>query len=66
MPTLSIASSGESSAWRFLDTNGEPAELTHSPRLCTDDLFTLQPAATGAVLVPLLLVADDMKGGTLL
>jgi DNA-binding transcriptional LysR family regulator len=67
MPTLSMASAGESSTWHFLDGNG-PAELTHTPRLCTDDLFTLRRAALegiGAVLVPLLLVADDMEHGTL-
>jgi DNA-binding transcriptional LysR family regulator len=68
MPTLSMASTGERSTWRFLGANGEPAELTHSPRLCTDDLFTLRCAAlqgVGAVLVPLLLVAEDMEDGAL-
>ena len=67
MPTLSMASAGENSTWHFLDAN-EPAELVHTPRLCTDDLFTLRRAAlegTGAVLVPLLLVADDMERGAL-
>ena len=68
MPTLSMASADERSTWRFLGANGEPAELMHSPRLCTDDLFTLRRAALqgiGAVLVPLLLVADDMERGAL-
>jgi DNA-binding transcriptional LysR family regulator len=68
MPTLSMAGAVERSTWRFLDTTGEPAELTHAPRLCTDDLFTLRRAALqgiGAALVPLLLVADDMEDGTL-
>jgi DNA-binding transcriptional LysR family regulator len=68
MPTLSMASAEERSTWRFLDANGEPTELTHVPRLCTDDLFTLRRAALqgiGAAVVPLLLVADDMEGGTL-
>src|SRR5437660_1317502 len=49
--------------------DGEPAELTHSPRLCTDDLFTLRRAALqgiGAVLVPRLLVANDLEGGALI
>jgi DNA-binding transcriptional LysR family regulator len=49
--------------------NGEPAELTHSPRLCTDDLFALRRAAIqgiGAVLVPRLLVANDLEGGALI
>jgi len=67
MPTLSMASTAESSTWYFLDAN-EPVELTHTPRLGTDDLFTLRRAAlegTGAVLVPLPLVADDIERGTL-
>src|SRR6266852_4105011 len=69
MPTLSMASSNERSTWRFLGVDGEPAELTHSPRLCTDDLFTLRRAALqgiGAVLVPRLLVANDLEGGALI
>jgi DNA-binding transcriptional LysR family regulator len=69
MPTLSMASSDERSTWRFHDLNGEPAELTHSPRLATDDLFTLRHAALqgiGAVLVPRLLVANDLEGGALI
>src|SRR5712672_2385855 len=68
MPTLSMSSGDERSTWRFLGVDGEPAELTHSPRLCTDDLFTLRCAALqgiGAVLVPRLLVANDLEGGTL-
>jgi DNA-binding transcriptional LysR family regulator len=69
MPTLSMASADERSTWRFHDMNGEPAELTHSPRLATDDLFTLRHAALqgiGAVLVPRLLVANDLEGGALI
>jgi DNA-binding transcriptional LysR family regulator len=68
MPTLSMASADERSTWRFLGTDGEPAELTHAPRLCTDDLFTLRLAAlqgVGAVLVPRLLVANDLETGAL-
>jgi DNA-binding transcriptional LysR family regulator len=68
MPTLSMASADERASWRFLDANGQPAELTHAPRLATDDLFTLRRAALqgiGAGLVPLLLVADDIERGAL-
>jgi DNA-binding transcriptional LysR family regulator len=49
--------------------DGEPAELTHSPRLRTDDLFTLRRAALlgiGAVLVPCLIVAKDLERGALI
>jgi DNA-binding transcriptional LysR family regulator len=69
MPTLSMASAGESSTWSFLSMDGEPAELTHSPRLRTDDLFTLRRAALlgiGAVLVPRLIVAKDLERGALI
>jgi DNA-binding transcriptional LysR family regulator len=69
MPTLSMASADERSTWRFLGVDGKPAELTHSPRLCTDDLFTLRRAALqgiGAVLVPRLLVASDLESGALI
>jgi len=69
IPTLSMASAGESSTWRFLGIDGEPAELTHSPRLQTDDLFTLRRAALlgiGAVLIPRLIVAKDLEGGALI
>src|ERR1700751_2403254 len=63
MPTLSMASPDGRATWRFLGMDGEPAELAHSPRLSTDDLFTLRRAAlqgTGAALVPHLLVANDL------
>src|SRR6266850_2344600 len=69
MPTLSMASADERSTWRFLGADGKPAELTHSPRLRTDDLFTLRRAALqgiGAVLVPRLLVANDLEDGALI
>jgi DNA-binding transcriptional LysR family regulator len=57
------------STWRFVGTDGEPANLSHSPRLSTDDLSTLRHAALqgiGAVLVPHLLVANDLEGGALI
>ena len=68
MPTLSMGSADEHSTWRFVGMDGELAELIHLPRLCTDDLFTLRRAALqgiGAVLIPLLAVANDLEGGTL-
>src|SRR5258708_33688923 len=69
MPTLSMGSADERSTWRFLGMDGEPAELSHSPRLCTDDLFTLRRAALlgiGAALVPRLIVAKDLERGALI
>jgi len=69
MPTLSMGSADEHSTWRFVGMDGEPAELTHSPLLRTDDLFTLRRAALlgiGAVLVPHLIVAKDLARGALI
>ena len=69
MPTLSMASAGEHPTWRFVGMDGEPVELTHAPRLQTDDLFTLRRAALlgiGAVLVPRLIVANDLVRGALI
>jgi DNA-binding transcriptional LysR family regulator len=68
MPTLSMERADLRSTWRFLGNNGDVAELAHSPRLCTDDLFTLRRAALqgiGAALVPHLLVANDLENGAL-
>ena len=69
MPTLSMTGADGRSTWRFVGMDGEPAKLSHSPRLCTDDLSTLRHAALqgiGAVLVPYLLVANDLEGGALI
>jgi DNA-binding transcriptional LysR family regulator len=69
MPTLSTSGVDGRSTWRFVRIDGGPAEFSHSPRLCTDDLSTLRHAALqgiGAVLVPHLLVANDLEGGTLI
>jgi DNA-binding transcriptional LysR family regulator len=69
IPTLSMMGADGQSTWRFVGTDGEPANLSHSPRLSTDDLSTLRHAALqgiGAVLVPHLLVANDLEGGALI
>jgi DNA-binding transcriptional LysR family regulator len=69
IPTLSMAGADGRSTWRFVGMDGELAELSHSPRLCTDDLSTLRHAALqgiGAVLVPHLLVANDLESGVLI
>jgi DNA-binding transcriptional LysR family regulator len=68
LPTLSMMSASERTTWRFIGADGEPAELTHAPRLSTDDLFTLRRAALqgiGVALVPARLVADDLASGAL-
>ena len=68
MPTLSMGTAGKEHSWRFLDTDSKSVELVHSPRLSTDDLYTLRQAAicgVGVACLPALLVADDLSGGAL-
>ena len=69
MPTLSMTGDDGRSTWRFVGIDGEPAKLSHAPRLSTDDLSTLRHAALqgiGAALVPHLLVANDLESGALI
>jgi DNA-binding transcriptional LysR family regulator len=68
MPTLSMGTSGKEHLWRFVDTDSTAAELIHSPRLCTDDLYCLRQAAicgVGVACLPALLVTDDLSEGGL-
>jgi DNA-binding transcriptional LysR family regulator len=70
MPTLSMGTgtAAKEHSWRFVDTDSKPAELIHSPRFSTDDLYTLRRAAicgVGVACLPALLVADDLSGGVL-
>src|SRR5258708_14517238 len=68
MPTLARKGADGRSTWRCVGMDGEPAELSEAPRLCTDDLSTVRHAALqgiGAALVPHLLVANDLESGAL-
>jgi len=68
MPTVTMGTVGKAQSWRFVDADSKPAELIHSPRLGTDDLFTLRRAAVrgvGVACLPMLLVADDLSSGAL-
>ena len=68
MPTLSMGTVGNEHSWHFVDADSKPAELTHTPCLSTDDLFTLRQAAlhgVGVACLPALVVADDISGGAL-
>jgi len=68
MPTLSMGAAGKEHSWRFVDADSKSAELIHSPRLSTDDLYTLRHAAicgVGVACLPTLLVAGDLSGGAL-
>ena len=68
MPTLSMGTVGKEHSWHFVDAAAKPAILTHTPRLSTDDLFTLRRAAiqgVGVACLPALVVTDDLSGGAL-
>jgi len=68
MPTLSMRTVGEEHSWHFLGADSKPAVLIHSPRLSTDDLYSLRRAAldgVGVARLPALLVADDLASGAL-
>jgi DNA-binding transcriptional LysR family regulator len=69
MPTVSMGAAGQDDLWRvFAGADSKPAELIHSPRLSTDDLYTLRRAAirgVGVACLPALLVADDLSSGSL-
>jgi DNA-binding transcriptional LysR family regulator len=68
MPTLSMGTVGKEHSWRFVDADSKSTELIHSPRLSTDDVYTLRRAAIGGVGVaclPALLVTDDLSSGAL-
>jgi DNA-binding transcriptional LysR family regulator len=68
MPTLSMGTVGKEHIWRFVGADSTPAELIHSPRLSTDDLYTLRRAAlrdVGVACLPAMLVTDDLSSGAL-
>src|SRR5258706_8150220 len=69
MPTLAVGTAEKKHHWRFVGADSKSVELSHSPRLITDDHHTLRRAAirgAGVACLPLLLVTEDLKSGTLL
>jgi DNA-binding transcriptional LysR family regulator len=68
MPTLSMGSNGKEHTWHLVDTDANPVELTHTPRLSTDDLYTLRWAAisgVGVACLPAFLVTDGLSRSAL-
>lgn len=68
MPTLSMGAAGEVHTWLFVDAQSRQVELSHHPRLSTDDLYSLRCAAMGGVGVaclPTTLIAEDLSSGAL-
>jgi len=68
IPIVAMGYAGDKVTWRSQDKDGNSQELVHTPRLHTDDLFTLRAAALqgiGAAYMPALAVMEEMEAGTL-
>jgi DNA-binding transcriptional LysR family regulator len=68
LPTLSMARPGNKFTWVFVSEDGSEAEVSHVPRLATDDLATLRTAALegiGIALLPDSLIRKDLADGSL-
>ncbi|HMN45415.1 MAG TPA: LysR family transcriptional regulator [Povalibacter sp.] len=68
-PTLDLGPARQEHIWMLEAIDGARAEVRHHPRLVTDDMLTLRNAAlagTGIAQLPLLMVSDDIRAGTLL
>jgi DNA-binding transcriptional LysR family regulator len=66
-PTLSLPSSGDRHSWR-LKSGAEVAEVEHTPRLITDDMFALKSAAldgVGVALLPEIICGEELRSGSL-
>jgi DNA-binding transcriptional LysR family regulator len=68
MPTVAMGYAGDKVTWRFQNRNDAQEELTHTPRLHTDDLVALRSAAllgVGVAYVPALTVVEELATGSL-
>jgi DNA-binding transcriptional LysR family regulator len=68
MPSLDLGPPRRDHVWRLERVTGESAEITHAPRLITDDMAALRAAAiegVGVVQLPTLMIFDDIQAGRL-
>jgi DNA-binding transcriptional LysR family regulator len=68
LPTLSMATPGDKYTWHFLERDGTPIALTHTPRLMTDSFEALREAAlagVGVAYLPHFVVQESVAAGTL-
>jgi len=69
LPTLSMARPGNKFTWQFASKDGTEVEVSHTPRLATDDLAMLRIAAlegVGIALLPGSLIRRDLADGSLM
>jgi DNA-binding transcriptional LysR family regulator len=68
MPSLDLGPPRRDHVWRLERVTGESAEITHAPRLITDDMAALRAAAiegVGVVQLPTLMIFDDIQASRL-
>lgn len=68
LPSLDLARPQRDYAWRLHASDGQVATIAHAPRLITDDMSVLRNAAiagAGAVQLPTIFIADDVRTGRL-
>lgn len=68
-PSLDRGPARYDHAWQLLGPHGVNTTVRHQPRLVTDDMVALQIAAragVGVVHLPLMMVEDDLRQGTLM
>ena len=68
LPSLDQVRQHRDHAWQLHHANGKVATVPHTPRLITDDMAVLREAAiagAGAVQLPTIFIADDIRSGRL-
>ena len=68
LPSLGLGPPRQEHIWRLEGPDGAQATIHHRPRLVTDDMIALRSAAiagVGVVLLPLLMVSDEIRKGQL-
>jgi len=67
-PSLALGRSPDGHEWTLEGPQGARASIRHTPRLITDDMSTVRRSAlagVGVAHLPLMLIADDLRQGTL-
>ncbi|HEX7932715.1 MAG TPA: LysR substrate-binding domain-containing protein [Paraburkholderia sp.] len=68
MPSLGFGSPHQDHAWQLDGPDGEMATIRHTPRFVTDDMLALKQAAiagAGVAQLPVMMVQDELRNGTL-
>ena len=67
-PSLALGPTDDGHEWSLEGPNGAQAVIRHAPRLITDDMIALRTAAlasVGLVHLPVMMVTDELRNGTL-